>query len=64
MMKWLTGFSWKCWTRGGAESTSCYIVKMLCQADVNGVLGFTYMTFVIEGACDYVDNIGVDVGEA
>lgn len=44
MMRWLTG----------AKSTSRYIVKMLCQAGVYGILGFTYVVFEgAEGGCEW-----------
>lgn len=51
--------------QGGAKSTSCYVVEVLFEASVNGMLRFTNVVFMAEGAGDDVDGIGgMDGGEA
>lgn len=40
-------------------SSHLYIVEVLCEVGVYGVLGFTYTVFVVEGACGD-DRLGKD----
>lgn len=43
--------------QGGTKLTSFYIVEVLCESGVHGVLGFCYVVLVAEGVCDDLNHI-------
>lgn len=46
----------------GAKSTSCGAVEVLRETGVYRVLSLTYVMFIAEGACDYINYFSGEDG--